>query len=383
MLDRLPQPLQALLSPLALASYAAWAAVWLGSVDLLAARGPALGWAARATLLVFLAAWLFVLAGAPRKPRWQDDAIVLALAGSAFALVALGPSGTGPILLVLLACVLAERFDTRGLVLALLGVNLLLLALLRWRWQAAWAEALTSVTAYGAFQIFAALVLRYANHTEQMAERLREVNARLLATRSLLDESARDAERLRLARELHDVAGHKLTALKLNLRALARDPALAGRHELAVAAGLADELLGDVRGVVRQLRQYDGLDLGEALHRVAAPLPRPQVAIEVAADARAADTEQAEALLRIAQEGLTNAARHGGARRAWLQLAREGDALALRLDDDGRVRWPLRPGHGLTGMRERVERLGGSLELGPSPHGGLRLAARLPGGGGA
>ncbi|MFN3842350.1 MAG: sensor histidine kinase [Rehaibacterium terrae] len=383
MLDRLPRPLQQLLSPLALASYAAWAAVWLGSVGMLAARGAALGWAARIALLVFLAAWLRVLACAPRQLRWHDDVVLLALAGSAFALIALGPTGTAPILLVLLACVLAERFDTRGLTLALLTVNLLLLVLLRWRWQVSWTYALTSVVAYGAFQVFAALVLRYANHAEAMAEQLREVNARLLATRSLLDESARDAERLRLSRELHDVAGHKLTALKLNLRALARDPALAGRRELAVAAGLADELLADLRGVVRQLRQHDGLELGEALRRLAAPLPRPQVAIEVAADARAADAEQAETLLRIAQEGLTNAARHGGARRAWLRLAREGDALALHLDDDGRVRWPLVPGHGLTGMRERVERLGGTLELTPSRHGGLRLAARLPAGAGA
>ncbi|MEL2266475.1 histidine kinase, partial [Klebsiella pneumoniae] len=79
---------------------------------------------------------------------------------------------------------------------------------------------------------------------------LARVNADLLATRALLADSARDAERLRLARELHDVAGHKLTAMRLNLRALAADPVLAGREGLVLAEQLSGELLADIRQVV-------------------------------------------------------------------------------------------------------------------------------------
>src|SRR6185295_615600 len=77
--------------------------------------------------------------------------------------------------------------------------------------------------AYIGFQIFAALTAWYAKSAERTTKELQETNAHLLATRSLLEESARDGERLRLARELHDVAGHKLTALKLNLSVLKRD----------------------------------------------------------------------------------------------------------------------------------------------------------------
>src|SRR3546814_21174463 len=85
--------------------------------------------------------------------------------------------------------------------------------------------------------------MRYAAQAQAMSEELRAVNADLLATRELLAESARDNERLRLSRELHDIAGHKLTALKINLAALARearDEAERVRLCARLAAGLLE-----------------------------------------------------------------------------------------------------------------------------------------------
>src|SRR5690606_597714 len=154
----------------------------------------------------------------------------------------------------------------------------------------------------------------YARSAERARDRLALVNADLLATRALLADSARDAERLRVARELHDVAGHKLTALTLNLRALAAEPGLAGHQGLDVARQLAGELMGDLRQVVQQLREDRGLDLATALHALAAPLPRPALRLDIADDVRIGDPQVAEALLRMVQEALTNSARHGQAR---------------------------------------------------------------------
>jgi signal transduction histidine kinase len=82
--------------------------------------------------------------------------------------------------------------------------------------------------------------------------------------------------------------------------------------------------------------------------------------------------------VRLAQEGLTNAAKHSGSRNVWLTLRREGDRLQLLVEDDGIVREPLKPGHGVLGMRERVGELGGQLEIGIATSGGLRLCAYLP-----
>src|SRR5690606_15622238 len=125
---------------------------------------------------------------------------------------------------------------------------------------------------YFGFQMFAALTRHYAKAATEARDETMQVNAHLLATYSLLEESARDGERLRLARELHDVAGHKLTAVKLQLARRARDRAGAP-PALRTAAALAVELLGDVRGVVSQMRQDDGLDLRHALQDLAAPIP--------------------------------------------------------------------------------------------------------------
>jgi len=213
---------------------------------------------------------------------------------------------------------------------------------------------------------------------EEMAETLKSVNARLLATRSLLAETARGHERLRLSRELHDVAGHKLTALKLKLRSLARQLDSGTAGELTQASDLADELLQDLRSVVRHLRSAEGIDLAESLTELGRPFVRPRLVLELNEHARVPRAEQAEVLLRVVQEALTNAARHGPAKQLRVQLDTTADRVVLIADDDGELRAAPQPGNGLSGMQERLANLEGGLEISRSPLGGLRLSAWLP-----
>jgi signal transduction histidine kinase len=145
-----------------------------------------------------------------------------------------------------------------------------------------------------------------------------------------------------------------------------------------LCAQLADELLADIRGVVLQMRLHDGLDLRQAIGSLAAPFPRPRVHLELADDARAADLEQAEALLRTMQEALTNVARHSNAENLWVVLRRERDGIALDIRDDGRGSGELRFGNGLSGMRERLRAIGGALQVERGDSGGVHLLARLP-----
>lgn len=190
----------------------------------------------------------------------------------------------------------------------------------------------------------------------------------------------RDQERLRLSRELHDVAGHSLTALKLNLAALVRDPHQPNPARVALCAGLADDLLQNLRGVVAQMRCVDGVDPQGAIERLAAPFPRPALHVEIAADAQLDDIERAEVILRTVQEGLTNAARHSNASNLWVVLQRDGNRLRLELHDDGRGTARSTPGIGLSGMRERLQAVGGGLDIGHAHGQGLRLHAWLPAG---
>jgi signal transduction histidine kinase len=374
--DRSENRLAPMLSPLSLAACAAWAAVWF-SLDGLMARDPSLGWLARGCALVFLAAFL--------TDDWLLDRFgrrVMAAHAAGMALVslppiALTPGGAAPILLILLAAQLGARYEGRVLWSCLLAVNLAAALVILTYWPSS-RYLWLSIVAYGSFQVFAALVMRYAMRAEQMSQALRIANADLVATRGLLAEGVRDQERLRLSRDLHDVAGHKLTALKLNLTALTRDAATHPDPRLALCAQLADELMADIRGVVQTLRAEDGIDLEDTLRTMASALPRPRLELEVDRLARPATLGQAEAVLRTVQEALTNAARHSEARTLWAVLSREPGRLHLDLRDDGRRQGELRSGNGLRGMRERLEALGGGLDIGHTQTGGVHLKAWLP-----
>jgi signal transduction histidine kinase len=372
--------LRSRLSALDISAYITWAGVSMDLMRLSARFAPVGSVPARdiaaALLLAFLVAFVVTSRAERRRTRLLDYWPLAVMLLSTFGLVALGPSNTAPVLLIVIAVVAVLEMNITAAIVLMVGANIALALILGTVWQT--QQTLRVLLTFGGFQLFAGIASHAMRRARESAESLRVVNAHLLATQSLLAESAREGERLRLSRELHDVSGHKLTALKLNLAVLARDAELASRHELQTARGLADELLQDIRGVVAQLRSHDGIDLREAFARLAETLPAPRVHVEVAEDARVDDTARAETLVRVAQEGLTNAARHSGAQNVWLKLTREPDGVQLVVEDDGRVRGTLTPGHGLTGMRERIAALGGELLTENASEGGLRLRARLP-----
>lgn len=312
-----------------------------------------------------------------RPLRALVAAALLLMPACALALLTVAPrSGTAPVLLVIWTAAMVADWPARVAFMAAAVVAVAFYGVLRWALH--WTEPLLTVVIYSGFQAFAALCMHYARSAEAARDALARVNADLLATRALLADSARDAERLRLARELHDVAGHKLTAMRLNLRALAADPALAAREEVRIASDLSAELLGDIRDVVQALRDARGLDLGTALRALAAPLPRPALALSIDDDVQVSDPAIAEALLRLVQEALTNSARHGQATTLRVALSREGERLRLAIEDDGRVRPGWREGSGIAGMRERIDALHGEFSAVRGASGALRIDASLP-----
>lgn len=377
MSPRLRQLLTDLFSPLTLAAYVAWAVVWVATLGDLVERQSPWVWPTRLALLGFLGAFLLVVTGVCRQGRCRI-LLILLLAGSALLPALVRPGGTSPILLVLLAAVLAVETPLSVLVALLAAVNGAVLAGMLLAWHNPLLPALISSVAFASFQAFAVLLIRSATRAEQMAADLRAANAELLTSRTLLAAGTRDAERLRLSRELHDVAGHGLTALKLNLRALAADPRQPDPERVRLCAELADELLGNLRAVVGAMRQDDGLDLAEALARQALPFPRPRLHLQIADGLRVRGRERIEAILRAVQEALTNAARHGPARELRVSLQADEAMLRLVIEDDGHLSGQPVPGGGLSGMRERFEALSGGLRLGRAPAGGLRIEAWLP-----
>jgi len=281
------------------------------------------------------------------------------------------------VLLVLAAAQLAVLHKRRAAIAALILANCALFA-----WLAESQKGLKALQvglAYVAFQLFAAFVARAAYAAYDSRRDLLRANRELQAARALVAEGARAQERLRLSRELHDIAGHKLTALKLQLSIELRTRAEASTT-LSRCLSLADELLTDIRAVVSALRQEDTIDLRSALLALNPALTSVSVMFNVEADAVISDIAKAEAIVRCAQEGLTNALRHSGATEILVTLSRNGQELVLSVEDNG-VGYPSAEppvGNGLQGLRERLEEFQGSVSLGRRAPSGCVLRAILP-----
>lgn len=370
-----PHGLRHQLEPLNLAAHITWIAIAadLMRQDFGVARSGVPALLSAGVLVLFVAALFANLSGRLRGAHATSSLLVQG--ACALALVACTRVWSTPILYIIVIAQAAAIWPTRALLAWALAGNLVLYGIIaRFSWN---MDALLAVVMQAGFQAFAALMSRLAAAAEQRAEQLRAINAELVATRTLLAEGARDQERLRLSRELHDVAGHKLTALKLNLRALQQQSTGALAEDIASCTQLADELLGDLRGVVRQMRSDDGIDLARALASLAAPFRKPAVRIDIDPALRVDSLETAQTIVRVVQEGITNAVRHADADRVVVSLRRDGGVLRLDIGDDGRARAPIREGHGLTGMRERVAEHGGKLEI-ERDAGGTTLRVALP-----
>jgi signal transduction histidine kinase len=223
------------------------------------------------------------------------------------------------------------------------------------------------------------------------------IKARRDATSTVREEQARRAvteERLRLAQEVHDVAGHGFAVIAMQagvaLRVLDRDPG-AARSALEGIRAASREALDSLRSEIEALQQGTGpLRPGSGLADLPALAGRIRtsglpVSLDgpVAADDLPPDVDRTA--YRIVQESLTNVLRHAGAdATAAVAIRREPEApglevLCIEVRDTGRgSSATVVPGRGLAGMRSRAEALGGTVEAGPGADGGFTVIARLP-----
>jgi signal transduction histidine kinase len=231
----------------------------------------------------------------------------------------------------------------------------------------------------------------------ELARARRDRLARDRRARAEAAERSATEERLRIARDLHDVLAHHVSLINVQagtaLHLLDSQPGVA-RDALTAIKASSKEVLVELRTMLGVLRRVDeqaprgpvaglaGLDelaarmrgggLPVTVRRIGAARPLP-LAVDTAA-------------FRIAQESLTNVHRHAGASAATVLVDYSGTAVVVQVDDDGRARPGPRGapgdgpvvGNGIPGMRERAAALGGRLAAGPRPDGGFRVRAELP-----
>ena len=240
------------------------------------------------------------------------------------------------------------------------------------------ALALAVAGSFGGFQTFAYVTASLTQRERLARQELTRTHTELLSTRALLAQSSRNEERLRISRDLHDTLGHHLTALSLQLDVASRLSDGKAAEHVHQAHAITRLLLGDVRNVVSELRGSTRFDLGTAIRLLAADVTGIEIRLELPSALEIEEGARADALLKCVQEIITNTTRHASARNLWITIARDSDGISLRARDDGRGTNMIQPGHGLTGMRERFEALGGRIELRSSEGRGFDVIGYMP-----
>ncbi len=194
---------------------------------------------------------------------------------------------------------------------------------------------------------------------------------------------AQEAERQRIAQELHDEIGQSLTAVLLGLKHAsdAAPPELAG--ELRAVQHTTRTSLEEVRRIAQRLRPGVLSDLGllSSLSALASELSaRTGIRVErgFSPGLPALGPETELVVYRVAQEALTNVARHANATSVEIGLGRRGDVVRLRVADDGVGGGRVTPGAGVQGMHERALMVGGTLRIGPRAGGGTEVVLEVP-----
>ncbi len=312
--------------------------------------------------------------------RWRGvrraRALVFVQAAAGLAMVATAHDGFAAATLVVVAAQLPGLFPPR-VAAAWVAVQTALIVIL-FSWIGGRVSAFTTGGAYLGFQIFAMATAGLAIRERAAREDLGRANAELMATRSLLAENSRVAERLRISRDLHDTLGHHLTALSLQLEVasrLASGPAADRVHE---AHAITRLLLGDVRDVVSRLRESSRFNLAEAARALATSATALEIHLQVPDAIVIDDPLQAHAILRCVQEIITNTTRHAGARNLWIAIERQKDGIAVTARDDGRGADVVTWGNGLRGMRERFEEYSGRVEFSSAEGRGFEVRAFMP-----
>lgn len=376
-----------------------WEGPWIATgalvaaLELLGVGGTALAAAAHGHHLIWAGYTLLALAsGAIVLSRRRLSLAGFALALSAtVAYYALGYPADGPVTIGLLATLLVLPAPERP-----------------WRTIIAGAITIVSLLAVrGAFSsyrafwnpdtiatpVFVAVLLgvshgvkSWRSYRAALAEQTREQHAVRRVTE----------ERLRIARELHDVVSHSISMINVQAGVAAHlldEQPEQARQALVAIKEASREALREMRGILGVLREVD-----EAAPRAPAPgLAQLDVLVDTATRAGLPTTLSVRgdalplapaadlAAYRIVQESLTNVLRHAGPASAEITVSYENSRVLIEVIDDGPGREtgerPEGSGHGIAGMRERAAAVGGELEAGPRPWRGFRVKASLPGAG--
>ena len=222
---------------------------------------------------------------------------------------------------------------------------------------------LLSALLFWTFNLFALMMINATLKEQRAREASNELNRELMATQALLSQATKQAERVRIARNIHDLLGHHLTALTINLQVASRISQGQAQEKIDECHGLAKLLLSDVREAVSEIREKSNLELEVALKALLDNVPQMQIKMDYDPDLHITDVTVAETILRCVQESLTNSLKHSQANIFEIKLKERNNHIQLQIKDNGSNHGEMKLGNGLKGMRERVQEVGGTIQF--------------------
>lgn len=275
------------------------------------------------------------------------------------------------ILIVMWSCQIPHYLSLRNSILLSPVWSLAIWLIPIFYWQQDFA--VLSAVLYWTFNLFALVMISSTIREKTAREAANELNRELMATQALLSEATKQAERVRIARNIHDLLGHHLTALTINLQVAARISEGEAQSKIQQCHDLAKLLLSDVREAVSEIREKSNLQLIKALHALVDNIPEMQVKLEYSQELQISNVMLADTLLRCVQEGITNTLKHGNASKFHVQLNQRQQTIHLLLQDNGQGKAKFIPGNGIKGMQERVAELGGILNVNQTKQGFITM----------
>jgi signal transduction histidine kinase len=345
-------------------------------------------------LIILLGIWTFVAPSA----RWPSSIRFLALAIEVMLVFVASMLGAPRLFYFVYMCFVAKaawQLEIKGLIammLAIFAAHAIGAAIKSDNfYHLAAANAFTLPKRYPLFVhmevqlyfIFCMIVVAAMART-MIAERKTRLLAEQLSEE--IEDLAVRYERARISRDIHDALGHRLTSLSIQLdvaETMYDKNQTTARQALAAAKDLAANSLADVRHSVHMIREQDGspFDLQEAVVGLVNRARRNhEIAIDLSIDAPVLPLIKAHNLFCVIQESLTNAQRHAHAKKIQIELKQETNNILLHIKDDG-AGFDLgacEQGLGIKSMQERVESLGGTIEIATAPNSGTEVQVCVP-----
>lgn len=322
--------------------------------------------------------WRVTYALGARKSQFLDVVLLAGLTLSAIIVSKETGTGMGAVLMMVIAGVIPWLVPLRIGVIWLVLQHVALVPVFSKMEGFTPGIAVLQAMTYVGYSSFAMVIGFVAKQQAQAREEQRRLNAELRATRALLAESSRMSERVRISRELHDLLGHHLTALSLNLEVANHLTEGRAQEHVRQSHTLAKLLLTDVREAVSEMREDGAIDLSGAIRTLVEGVPALDIRLDLPEPLSIEDPERAHVLLRCTQEIITNAVRHAGASTLWLSIARDSHEARIQARDDGRGADEPTQGNGLRGIRERLGAYGGRVDIITGRGQGFALDIRLP-----